>query len=60
MSESATISTSPSKETQSEIILPEMNTPNESNNLSFPNDAASTINSEEDIVNKIKDFYSQS
>ena len=60
MSESATISTSPSKDTQSEIILPEMNTPNESNNLSFPNDAASTINSEEDIVNKIKDFYSQS
>ena len=37
-----------------------MNTPNELNNLSFPNDAANNINKEDENLNKIKEFYSES
>ena len=60
MSDSATTINLSSKDNKSEIILPTMNTPNELNNLSFPNDAANNINKEDETLNKIKEFYSES
>ena len=60
MSDSVTTINLSSKDNKSEIILPTMNTPNELNNLSFPNDAANNINKEDETLNKIKEFYSES
>ena len=60
MSDSVTAVDLSSKDNKSEIILPTMNTPNELNNLSFPNDAANNINKEDETLNKIKEFYSES
>ncbi len=60
MSDSVTTINLSSKDNKSEIILPAMNTPNELNNLSFPNDAANNINKEDETLNKIKEFYSES
>ena len=60
MSDSVTTINLSSKDNKSEIIIPTMNTPNELNNLSFPNDAANNINKEDETLNKIKEFYSES
>ncbi len=60
MSDSVTTINLSSKDNKSEIILPAMNTLNELNNLSFPNDAANNINKEDETLNKIKEFYSES
>ena len=60
MSDSVTTINLSSKDNKSEIIFPTMNTPNELNNLSFPNDAANNINKEDETLNKIKEFYSES
>ena len=60
MSDSVTTINLSSKDNKSEIILPTMNTPNELNNLSCPNDAANNINKEDETLNKIKEFYSES
>ena len=60
MSDSVTTINLSSKDNKSEIILPTINTPNELNNLSFPNDAANNINKEDETLNKIKEFYSES
>jgi Dullard-like phosphatase family protein len=60
MSDSVTTINLSSKDNKSEIILPIMNTPNDLNNLSFPNDAANNINKEDETLNKIKEFYSES
>ena len=60
MSDSVTTINLSSKDNKSEIISPTMNTPNELNNLSFPNDAANNINKEDETLNKIKEFYSES
>ena len=60
MSESVTTYNSTTNESKSKIIFPEISTRSEINNLSFPNDAANNINKEDETLNKIKEFYSES
>ncbi len=60
MSESVTTYNSTTNESKSKIIFPEISTRSEINNLSFPNDAANPIKREENISNKLKEFYNES
>ena len=60
MSESVTTYNSTTNQSKSKIISREINTTSEINNLSFPNDAANPIKSEENILKKLKEFNIES